>query len=53
MDWQIALPVAIGGAVGGLVGSSLMKYYPEKGLWFGVNTVLFVVIVAVLVDITE
>lgn len=53
MDWSIAIPVAIGGTLGGLTGSSFTKYYPEKMLRFGMNTVLFVVIVTVLVDIAR
>ncbi|MEK3935321.1 sulfite exporter TauE/SafE family protein [Sporosarcina sp. FSL W7-1349] len=53
MYWKIALIVAIGGMVGGYIGPSLGKFFPERILRYGLGGILLSIIAMVVIDIIQ
>ncbi|MEH6949299.1 sulfite exporter TauE/SafE family protein [Bacillus sp. JJ634] len=51
MYWKIALIVAVGGMVGGYIGPSLSKFFPERILRYGMGVILLSIILTVVIDI--
>jgi uncharacterized membrane protein YfcA len=51
VDWEIGIAIAIGGTLGGYVGASLNKFFPERVLNWGMNIILFLIMVTVWIDI--
>ncbi|MGO4886165.1 sulfite exporter TauE/SafE family protein [Anaerobacillus sp. MEB173] len=51
MDWQVAIIIAIGGMVGGFIGPTLIKYFPDRVLRYGMNVILLTIIITVIMDI--
>lgn len=51
MDWKIALIVAVGGMVGGYIGPSLSKFFPDRILRYGMGVILLSIILTVVTDI--
>jgi uncharacterized protein len=51
MYWEIALVVALGGMVGGYIGPSLSKFFPDRILRYGMVAILLSIIMTVVTDI--
>jgi uncharacterized protein len=53
MMWKVSMVVAVGGLIGGYVGPSLAKYFPERFLRYGMNLILLTIIITVWLDISK
>jgi uncharacterized membrane protein YfcA len=51
MDWQVASMIAVGGLIGGFIGPTFIKYFPDRVLRYGMNVILLVIIITVILDI--
>ncbi|EZH65318.1 hypothetical protein DH09_16925 [Bacillaceae bacterium JMAK1] len=51
MDWEFAILLGIGGLVGGLIAPSLSAKIPDAILKLSLNTLLFIIIMTVIVDL--
>src|SRR5690606_36494834 len=53
MNWSVGLTIALGGLIGGYIGPGLAHYFPDRALRWGMNIILFFIIITVFLDISK